>query len=472
MPEKIDPSEKKILGPFILAMIAVVAIVDLRSSAMMATFGLSAVFFYVMTALLFFIPYAFVCAELSTNVHEAGGMYAWIRKAFGGNLGFISIWLEWINNIIAFPASLSFVAVALTYLLNPSLAKHKPLILVMTLCALWGITLFTLRGVKASSRMNLWGGILGTILPAIVIAVLGYTWLAMKKPAQVVFTWTNLLPDWQHLNPGFYAAMILGLGGMQIIAFHTPNAINPRHDYPRAILLAIILVIFVCVSSTLGIMTVVPHHQLNLISGFIESFSRFFSVFDLQWATPIIILLVVFGMLSTFNAWFLGPARGLAIAAHNGFIPACFGRVNRHDVPANILLLQAVVCSFFSLIFLYMPDISAGFWVLLNLSSQSALLVYILIFASAIQLRYKSSQHTGAGYKIPGGKLGLWLIAGTGILTCCVALILSVVPPSIVHTGGLWRYEGILFVSNGIFFGLPILGILFKRRAFKASVRR
>ncbi len=457
-----NASEKKILGSFTLAMIAVVAIVDLRSSALMATYGLSAVFFYLLTALLFFIPYAFVCAELSTNVHEAGGMYAWIRKAFGGNLGFISIWLEWINNIIAFPASLSFVAVTLTFLLNPSLAKQKPLILIMTLCALWGITLFTLRGVKASSRMNLWGGLLGTILPGIVIAVLGGVWLLMKKPAQVVFTWSNLLPEWQHLNPGFYATMILGLGGMQIIAFHTPNAINPRHDYPRAILLAILIVLFVCVCSTLGIMTVIPHNELNLISGFIESFSRFFTEFNMQWATPLIIFLVVFGMLSTFNAWFLGPARGLAVAAHNDFIPKFFGRVNRHDVPANILVLQAVVCSFFSMIFLYMPDISAGFWVLLNLSSQSALLVYILIFASAIKLHHHAAHRASSGYKIPGGKLGLWLVSGTGILTCTVALMLSVVPPPLVHTGSLWRYEGILLISNVIFFGVPIVIILFK----------
>jgi hypothetical protein len=55
MSEKIDPSEKKILGAFTLAMIAVVAIVDLRSSAMMATYGLSAIFFYVMVSILFFI---------------------------------------------------------------------------------------------------------------------------------------------------------------------------------------------------------------------------------------------------------------------------------------------------------------------------------------------------------------------------------------------------------------------------------
>jgi amino acid transporter len=462
------PDEKKILGSFALAMIAVVAIIDLRSTALMATFGLSAVFFYSAVALLFLIPNGFVCAELSTTVHEPGGMYAWIRKAFGGNTGFVAIWFEWINNVIAFPASLSFIAVTLTYLINPHLAGHKLLILVMTLSALWALTLFTLRGIQASSRMNKLGAVFGTMLPALIITALGMVWIAAHKPLQITLVWKDLWPDWTHSNPGFYAAMILGFGGMQIIAFHTSNVINPRRDYPRAIGAAIVIIFSICVLSSIAIASVIPHNELNLISGFIESFARFFTAFDMQWATPLIIFLIVFGMLATFNAWFLGPARGLAVAAHNGYIPQFFARVNKRDVPANILILQALMCSLFSLIFLYMPDINSGFWILLNLSSQSALLVYILIFASAIKLRYKNKTLTG--YRIPGGKAGLWLVSGTAILTCIIALGLSVIPPSIVHTGNLWHYESILLLSNLIFFAVPAL-ILIVPRLMKTRVK-
>jgi glutamate:GABA antiporter len=458
------PSERKILGSFTLAMIAVVAVIDLRSSAMMATFGFSAGFYFLMTALLYFIPFGFVCAELSTTVHEQGGMYAWIRAAFGGKMGFIAIWFEWINNIIAFPASLSFIAVTLTYLIDPALGKHKFLILIMTLCALWGVTIFTLRGIKASSRMNKLGAVFGTILPALIIAALGAVWIATGKPQQIVLNWKNLLPDWRHSNPGFYATMILGFGGLQIIAFHTSNAINPRRDYPRAILLAAAIVFSICLFTTLAIATVIPHNDLNLISGFIDSFSWFFTAFGMPWATPLIIFLVVFGTLSTFNAWYLGPARGMAVAAHNGFIPKVFSRLNKHDVPANILLLQGLLCTFFSLIFLYMPDISSGFWILLNLSSQTALLVYIFIFLSALKLRYLNAGKVTSGYRIPGGKLGIWLASGTGVVACSIALVLSVIPPTMVKTGSLWSYESILLLSNLVFFGIPVLILILEKK--------
>ena len=142
-------------------MIAVVAVVDLRSSAMMASYGLSSIFFYSAALLFFLIPIGFVCAELATTVHEPGGMYVWIRTAFGDKTGFVAIWLEWINNLIAFPASLSFICVTLLYLVDPKLAHHKTLILWMTLATLWLMTGFTLLGIRASSRLNRLGGLLG-----------------------------------------------------------------------------------------------------------------------------------------------------------------------------------------------------------------------------------------------------------------------------------------------------------------------
>ena len=158
---------------------------------------------------------------------------------------------------------------------------------------------------------------------------------------------------------------------------------------------AIGIIFLICSSCALGVGMVIPHTELNLISGFIESFMRFFSAFNMPWASPILILLIVFGMLANFQRLvFRAPARGLAVAAANGFIPKILARVNKHDVPGNILLMQAVLCSFFSLLFLAMPDLNAGFWILINLSSQSALLVYILIFLSALKLRLKNPRQS------------------------------------------------------------------------------
>jgi amino acid transporter len=451
------PSSKKILGSFTLAMIAVVAIIDLRSLPMMASYGFSAIFIYTLAAILFFIPSGLVCAELSTRVAAPGGMYTWVREAFGEPAGFFSIWLEWLNNVIGFPASLSFMCVSLSYLIDPQLAQHKFFILTTTLSLLWLITLFTLTGIKSSSRLNMFSALFGTIIPALAITVLGLIWFLSGKALQIQLHWSSFIPNAHTLNPGFFAAIILGFGGMQIIAFHSTNVIEPQRSYPRAIFMTVFIVLAIAMLSTIAVAAVVPHGDLNIISGLIDGFNDFFKAFHMPWPTSVMVGLIVLGMFGTFNAWFLGPARGLAIAAKNGYFPKIFSHTNKKDVPVNILIMQAIICSLLSTLFLFMPDISSGFWLLLNLSSQSALVVYILIFAAAIKLRLSSELNPSQGFKIPGGRCSMYLVAGTGIITCVIAILASVVPPSLIKVGKLWHYEGILLASNIIFLGIPFI---------------
>ena len=71
----------------------------------------------------FFIPLALVAAELATGWPRAGGLYVWVKQAFGDRSGFLAVWFEWIENIVWFPTVLSFVAATLAYVIDPSLAK-------------------------------------------------------------------------------------------------------------------------------------------------------------------------------------------------------------------------------------------------------------------------------------------------------------------------------------------------------------
>jgi amino acid transporter len=457
----ISSSNKKILGPFALAMIAVVAIIDLRALPMMASYGLSAIFVYGVAMALFLIPSGLVCAELSTHKQQSGGMYAWIRDSFGEKVGFIAIWLEWLNNVIGFPASLSFISVTLMYLFDPGLAEHKGVILASTQIILWLTTFFILLGMKASSRLNMLGALLGTIFPAIVITVLSFSWIILGKPTQIELSLSHLIPTASTSNPGIFAAVILGFGGMQIIAFHTANAKNPPRDYPRAIFAAVGIIFAITLFTSVAVALVVPQGELNIISGLIDGFKRILTAFNMPWATPVVVLLIVFGLLATLNAWFLGPARGLVVAAQNGLFPQIFAYNNKQDMPVNILLLQAVICTLLSAVFLYMPDVSSGFWILLNLSSQSALMGYILIFAAGIRQRYlRRSMGVTEGYVIPGGMWGMVLVAGSGIVTCVIALVCSLIPPMNINTGSVWQYEAILIGSNLVFLGIP-MGIIY-----------
>ena len=101
---------KKTLSISSITMINIIAIANLRSVPFSAKLGASLISYYAIAAVCFFIPTAIVTAELATAWPNKGGIYVWVREAFGELSGFITIWLQWIYNVVWYPTILAFVA--------------------------------------------------------------------------------------------------------------------------------------------------------------------------------------------------------------------------------------------------------------------------------------------------------------------------------------------------------------------------
>lgn len=65
-----------------------------------------------------------VSAELGSAFSQSGGgVYTWVKEAFGPRWGFTAIWLQWIQNVVWYPTVLGFAAASLAYLVaDPQLA--------------------------------------------------------------------------------------------------------------------------------------------------------------------------------------------------------------------------------------------------------------------------------------------------------------------------------------------------------------
>ncbi len=83
---------KKVLSVFSLVMINIIAVDSLRSLPFSAEYGLSLIFYYLLAAIVFFLPVALVSAELATAFPTKGGIYVWIREAFGEFWGFFMLY--------------------------------------------------------------------------------------------------------------------------------------------------------------------------------------------------------------------------------------------------------------------------------------------------------------------------------------------------------------------------------------------
>jgi len=84
------PAKKKVFGLFSMILFSVSAILvgdTIGSSAAMGVQGLT---FWIVLGVLFFVPYGFVTAELGAAWPDDGGIYVWVREAFGPMWGTVT----------------------------------------------------------------------------------------------------------------------------------------------------------------------------------------------------------------------------------------------------------------------------------------------------------------------------------------------------------------------------------------------
>jgi len=458
----IEISKNKSLSLFGLLMINVIAVDNLRSLTVGAEYGFALLSFYTLAALLFFIPTILVTAELATGWPNTGGVYIWVREAFGPRWGVLTIWLQWIYNVVWYPTIFAFIAGIIAYLIHPELVNNKTYMLCVILIAFWSVTFINCLGVRVSSVISIIGAIIGTILPMLFIAALGFFWVYLGKPSQINFSLKNAFPSMANMhNLAFLTNILFGLMGMEMSAVHAGDVKDPKRNYPRALFYSGLIIFTTLVLGCLAITVVIPVKDLNLVSGFIDAYSIFFRAYHLDWCIPVIAVLIIVGSLSGAAAWIIGPARGLLIASQDNGLPAFLQKMNKKEMPIGILLTQGFIVTLLCAVFLIMPNVNSSYWVLSNLTAQLALIFYILFFAAAIRLRYKCG-HVDRAYEIPGGMIGMWVVAGTGITTCVAAIILGFIPPTQVAIGKIASYEAILIIGIIVFCAVPLM--LYRRK--------
>lgn len=455
------------LSVFSLTMINVIAIDSLRNLPINATYGYSILFFYLLGTLLFLLPGVLVTAELATTYPETGGSYVWVRAAFGERWGFFNVWLQWIYNIVWYPTILSFIAASLAYLINPVLADDKFFMLPVVLGTFLIATLLNSVGMKTSSWVSIIGAIFGTIIPMLFIIGLGIIWVWQGHPLAIPFSPSKLLPDLHHFNNiAFIVVILFSLMGIEMSAVHAGEVKNPSRDFPKALRYSSIIIVSTLGLASLAIAIVVPPKSINLISGLNQAFTLFLQAHHLQSLTTVAIALIIFGGFAAMCAWVIGPTKGLMVAAQEGCAPKMLGKTNRHGAPGRVLILQAVIVCLLCSLFLCFENFSTSYWILSDLTAQLALVYYISFFAAAIRLRYKKAP--AKGYRIPGGKLGIWLVAGIGIVCCVGAVILGFIPPTNVPLGNIVVYESIL-IGGMLIFIIPPFFIYHRQRRAKSK---
>ena len=458
--------KKKALSVFSLMMMNIALIASLRGLPTMAEEGLSIVFFLIFATIVFLIPVSFVSAELATGWPKEGGIYVWVKEALGERWGFTVIWTEWLQNMVFYPTALAATAGILAYGFSPALAENKVYTVVVVVVVYWLATLINLRGLKTSTIFTNVGMIAGLVIPGSLLIIAGLYWIISGQALAIPLEFSNFIPDLSNFNSlVFLTGVFLFFSGMEVSAVHAQEVKNPKKDYPKAILLSSIVIVSLFILGSLTIAFIVPQAEISLTAGIMEAYDKIFSPLGLHWIVPVLGILVAVGLVASVLAWIAGPSKGVLVAAKHGNLPPFFRKTNKNNMQINILLIQGVVVTLISMVILFMPTVSSSFWILTALAAQLYLSVYVLMFISAIVLKYKKP-HVERPYSVPGGKPGMWIVAGIGLLAAIFALSLGFFPPAQLQTGSVWFFEGFLIIGLILVIGIPQLIYTFRKESW------
>ena len=468
---KAAPAARHTIGIGGLVLINLAIIYSVRGLPLLAEEGLAMGFYLFLSVLFFMIPAAMISAELATGwpAKGPGGIYVWVREAFGERWAFVAIWMQWSENVIWFPTVLSFIGATIAFVFMPELADNKVFLLTTILVVYWAGTLANLRGIRTSAWIS-GVGVAATLIVSGLIVGLGVAWLAGGREVAIDLSVAALIPDLSNVHALVFLAGILVItSGIEVSAVHAGDVRRPGRTFPIAILLSSIVSFGALLLGGLAIAIVVPVEKLSLTAGLMDAFTAFFKAYDVAWLVPVVAGLVVLGSIGEVAAWIIGPSRGLLVTARDGVLPPFFQKVNRHRAPVNILLVQALAVTGLVLLFLFMPTVNSVYWILTVLTAQLYLVMYFFLFLAGLVLRYRQPD-TPRTFRVPGGAVGMWLLVLLGLVGCLFTFGLGFFPPENVDSGNLLFFEGFLGVGVLAMIAIPLLLYRLRKPHWRAEV--
>ena len=451
------------LGVFTLAIMNVTAVVSLRGLPAEAEYGLSSAFYYLFAAIVFLIPTSLVAAELAAMFKDKqGGVFRWVGEAFGKKWGFLAIWLQWIESTIWYPTVLTFGAVAIAFIgmnqaYDMSLASNKFYSLAVVLLIYWTATFISLKGMGWVSKVAKIGGLVGTIVPAGLLVVLGVVYLATGGVSQMDFH-GEFFPDLTNIdNLVLASGIFLFYAGMEMSGIHVTDMENPAKNYPKAIFIGALITVVIFVMGTFALGVIIPQKDINLTQSLLIGFDKYFAYLHAGWLSPLIAVALAFGVLASVLTWVSGPSKGIFAVGKAGYLPPFFQKANGNGVQRNILLVQGAIVTVLGLLFVVMPSVQSFYQILSQLTVVLYLIMYLLMFAAAIKLRYNMKDYERP-YRI--GKKGnalMWLISGLGFCGSLLAFVLSFIPPAQIATGSNTVWYSVLAIGCIVVVGAPLV---------------
>jgi len=389
------------------AILATVCITLVAESVMpTAAIGNSQYFWWIFLIIGFCIPYGMISAELGTTYQSEGGMYDWVKRAFGPKWAARVAWNYWIN----FPLWIASLAVAVTDVIAGIMEIELSIIwlLILQLAYTWLVSFLGTQRIGESK----WIVNIGTFFKIAFMVGLGflgiYVFIKTGESANPINSVADLLPSLDLAGLSFLSVIIFNFLGFEVVATFAEDMENPKKEIPKALIIGGALMALFYVLPATGINIAMSLEEAEA-SGITESFMILLTNLGMNEAAVRIFVIIVgmmfiYTMVANIVSWSFGVNSVAKYSADDGGLPKIFSKTNKQGVPYMASILNGVVASAIVIIGIILGEVSETasnlFWTFFSLSLVTLLISYIPLFLAFLKLR--KTDKTPRVYKVGG----------------------------------------------------------------------
>lgn len=463
------PEFIKAIGLRDVILMNIVAVVGLRWIARGARAGPASVTLWALAWIAFFLPLAAAVATLSSRYPEQGGMYAWVRRAFGTGHGFICGWCMWVNNLFYFPSVLLFGAANFAVIGGAhwqAMGATKIYAVVFVIVGIWIAAGIHILGLKEGTWLQNIGSA-GVWIPAGLLIGCGLFAFARFGSA-TAFTSDTIVPRGDLLDTiSLWSAMCFAFSGFEITSLIGQEIRRPERTIPLGVFIAGAITTVFYIAGSASVLIAVPVSSLKELSGISDAVQLVTGRVGLTGLGAVTGLLLALNALAGTASWTAGAARVPFAAGVDAAMPAAFARLHpRYRTPHVALIIQSLASTAIFLASLFVTiagrttSIQDAYDILVNLTILIYFVPYLYLFAALVKL-HPEARNGADTLRLPGGIAGTWAVAVVGFGSTAIALALTFVPPP---GSNAVTYEVNLIVQAAVMLGVGIVLYRWSRR--------
>lgn len=442
MEDEKTKTKKTYISVLALTMMNVSMVAGLANDVQQSFYGLASVTYFAIGAICFFIPTALVAAELASGWSNRGGIFRWVGEGLGKGWGLTCLFILWFQTMLNFGMGMpSFTATIMFYTPNYDAAvkfaqnpQHELLIMTGWIILYWVLAYLATKGVKTFSNLAKYGVIIGSLIPLAVMVILAIVWVAQGHTPAIPMTPKDLIPKWNGMSTlALAAGVFFSYTGIDMNAAHIKQLKHPEKDFTKAMFISIILAFLIFVVGTVIIAMIIPEKQINVLYTLYSVFRILGSTIGMPWLYMVLVWALLCNTIAMVVTNMAGPSFMLGQAGGSGFLPHWLQEKNKHNMPAHLMYTQIAGMTIIAYLVKLIPNVE-GFVILLTQTITVLYMIYyILMFTAFLRLRYDQPNRPRT-FKVPGGMVGAWIVAGIGLISSVFAIVLAIYPPAQVKS--------------------------------------